>query len=724
MAAGGQGLGQARAVAGETPADAATPAGVGGQCIYLAVALDVPLPGLFDYSHDVPVTPGTRVLVSFGSRRMVGMVWARREAPAIDADRVKPIEAVLDDLPPMPDDWMRLADFAAGYYHRPLGEVLLPILPASLRKPSAYLGPRAAGGPVRRADRRPGRAAHGGLAHPGSAVAVEGDAAVDAVPVVPELTDEQSAAWQALRTMTAADAAPGVALLHGVTGSGKTELYLRLAADVLATGRQVLLLVPEINLTPQLEQIVHGRLGQAAVMHSKLSEGERLRAWLRAARGQAAILLGTRLALFVPLPRLGLIIVDEEHDTSYKQQEGLRYSARDLAVWRGHDLGVPVVLGSATPALETWRRARRGDYRHVILSQRALAQPLPEVRLIDTRRAQLEQGFTPQLLDGLAACLERGEQSLVFLNRRGYAPVLRCASCGWVSQCPRCTAYTVLHRHPGGRHTLQCHHCGDCTAPPRACPDCGDQDIRPMGRGTQRIEEFLGERFPGARILRIDADATRRKGSAEALFSKVHAGEADILVGTQMVSKGHDYARLGLVGVLDADTMLFAQDFRAPERLFAQLMQVAGRAGRRVGGAQVLVQTDYPEQPVYQALRAHDYARFAEAALAEREELGLPPFSHQALLTAQARHLREALAFLAEARSLAQALPEGAALRIYDAVPLRVVRVANIERAQLLVEADGRGALHRLLRPWLAEVHALAQGRPVRWGIEIDPQEI
>uniref|UniRef100_UPI00334235C2 primosomal protein N' n=1 Tax=Castellaniella defragrans TaxID=75697 RepID=UPI00334235C2 len=725
MAGDEKGLGRGIEATDEAAVKSPIEVSGGDGCIYLAVALDVPLPGLFDYTHGAPVAPGTRVLVSFGRRRMVGMVWAVREAPAIEAGRVKAIEAVLDDLPPMPADWMRLAEFAANYYHRPLGEVLLPILPASLRKPSAYLGPRAAGGPVRRADRRPGLA----RARGGDAVAESGAVVPQAVEdsndfPAPELNAEQSAALRDLRALATSGAATGVALLHGVTGSGKTELYLRLAADALAAGRQVLLLVPEINLTPQLEQIVRGRLGQVAVMHSKLADGERLRAWLRAARGEAAILLGTRLALFAPLPRLGLIIVDEEHDTSYKQQEGLRYSARDLAVWRGHDLGVPVVLGSATPALETWRRARRGDYRHVILSRRALAQPLPEVRLIDTRRAQLEQGFTPQLLDGLAACLDRGEQSLVFLNRRGYAPVLRCASCGWVSQCPRCTAYTVLHRHAGGRHTLQCHHCGDCVAPPRACPDCGDQDIRPMGRGTQRIEEFLGERFPEARILRIDADATRRKGSAEILFSKVHAGEADILVGTQMVSKGHDYARLGLVGVLDADTMLFAQDFRAPERLFAQLMQVAGRAGRRAGGAEVLVQTDYPDQAVYQALRAHDYARFAEAALAEREELGLPPFSHQALLTAQTRHLRDALAFLGEARALAQAMPEGAGVRVYDAVPLRVLRVANVERAQLLIEADGRGALHRLLRPWLAEVHGLAQGRSVRWGIEIDPQEI
>lgn len=703
-----------------------------GETVYLAVALDVPLPGLFDYSHDRPVAPGVRVRVTFGRRAMVGMVWAVREAPGVSADRVRPIDAVLDDLPPMPADWLRLAEFAAHYYHRPLGEVLLPVLPPSLRKPAAYTGARSAGGPVCRADRRPGGArarkrkdaAQAGPVDPaagaaGAARLVPDPARDDEGPV---LTDAQVRALAGLRDLLAAGT--GVVLLHGVTGSGKTELYLRLARDVLAAGRQVLLLVPEINLTPQLEQSVRARLGdRLAVIHSRLSEGDRLRAWLRASRGQADILLGTRLALFTPLPRPGLIVVDEEHDASYKQQDGLRYSARDLAVWRGHDLGIPVVLGSATPSLETWRHAQEGDYRLLSLPERAQAQPLPEIRLVDTRRARLEQGFTPQLLDALESRLTQGGQSLVFINRRGYAPVLRCASCAWVSQCRRCTAHMVLHRL-GGRHVLQCHHCGDAMPVPRACPDCGDPDIQPMGRGTQRVEEFLAERFPGARVLRIDADATRLKGSAEALFARAHAGEADILVGTQMVSKGHDFARLGLVGVLNADAMLFSQDFRAPERLFAQLMQVAGRAGRRQGGAQVIVQTDYPEQTVYQALLRHDYARFAAHALEERRELGLPPFSSQALLTAQAVRVRDALDFLEAARARAGALPEAAGVRIHDPVPLRIVRVARVERAQLLFESDGRGALHRLLRALLPGLDELARGAVQHWGIEIDPQEI
>ncbi len=740
----GQGSGQtgdAGAAVPATVADAVPLSGAsaGTGTVYLAVALDVPLPSLFDYSHDRPVAPGVRVRVIFGRRAMVGMVWAVREAPGVAADRVRPIEAVLDDLPPMPADWLRLAEFAAHYYHRPLGEVLLPVLPPSLRRPAAYTGARSAGGPVCRADRRPG-ASRAARKRKGAAQAVPADAAdaaetaagADAAarqaadPVRddagPALTEAQTRALAGLRELLAAGA--GVALLHGVTGSGKTELYLRLAQQVIAAGRQALLLVPEINLTPQLEQSVRARLGdRLAVIHSRLSEGDRLRAWLRASRGQADILLGTRLALFTPLPHLGLIVVDEEHDASYKQQDGLRYSARDLAVWRGHDLGVPVVLGSATPSLETWRHAQEGDYRLLSLPERAQAQPLPEIRLVDTRRARLEQGFTPQLLDALEDRLARGGQSLVFINRRGYAPVLRCPSCAWVSQCRRCTAHMVLHRL-GGRHVLQCHHCGDAMPVPRACPDCGDPDIQPMGRGTQRVEEFLAQRFPGARVLRIDADATRLKGSAEALFARAHAGEADILVGTQMVSKGHDFARLGLVGVLNADAMLFSQDFRAPERLFAQLMQVAGRAGRREGGAQVIVQTDYPEQTVYQALLRHDYARFAAHALEERRDLGLPPFSSQALLTAQAVRVRDALDFLAAARARARLLPEAAGVRIHDPVPLRIVRVARVERAQLLFESDGRGALHRLLRALLPGLDELARGAVQHWGIEIDPQEI
>lgn len=704
---------------------AATEAGdeTGSAVVYLAVALDVPLAGLFDYRHDEPVARGVRVRVRFGRRILIGVVWDVRQEPAIDPARVRAIEAVLDDLPPMSADWLRLAEFAARYYHRPLGEVLLPVLPPPLRTPAAYTGSRAAGGPVRRADRRAGSALSG--ASSAASSVTRGTPASAAV--APELTAEQQQALAGLDMLLAAGT--GVALLHGVTGSGKTELYLRLAQQVLDAGRQVLLLVPEINLTPQLERVVRARLtpaagrGGLAVMHSRLPGGARLRAWLSAARGEADILLGTRMAIFTPLPRLGLIVVDEEHDASYKQQEGLRYSARDLAVWRAHDLEIPVVLGSATPSLETWHRMRQGAYRYLSLPHRVQGS-MPEIRLVDTRHAPLEQGFSAALLQALESILTAGRQSLVFINRRGYAPVLRCPSCGWVSQCGRCTAHTVLHRRAGARALLQCHHCGAAQVVPRACPQCGDVDLRPVGRGTQRVEEFLAQRFPQARVLRIDADATRRKGSAQALFAQVHAGEADMLVGTQMVSKGHDFARLALVGVVDADAALFAQDFRAPERLFAQLMQVAGRAGRRSERAEVIVQTDYPQQAVYQALVRHGYVHFAEQTLAERRSLGLPPYAAQALFTAQAAQLQTVLEFLQAVRDRARSLPEAAAVRLYDVVPLRIVRVARVERAQLLVESDRRSALHALLRALLPHVDVLAASRTLRWALEIDPVEI
>jgi len=694
---------------------------------WLRVALDVPLPGLFDYRCDETVEPGLRVIVPFGRRKLVGVVVEQVDAPAIDPAQVKPVEQVLRDLPPFAPEWMRLARFAAEYYQRPLGEVMLPVLPPPLRKPSAYQGKRSGAGPVARRDasqaRREGKTAAA------DAAATDAQSAASQPPV---LHDEQQAAVDAIAALTAFKPV----LLHGVTGSGKTEVYLHAAQRVLAAGRQVLLMVPEINLTPQLEAALRARFEPVigakglAVLHSGLADGERIESWSRVQRGQARLLLGTRMSIFAPLPELGLIVVDEEHDSSYKQQEGLRYSARDLAVWRAHDLDIPVVLGSATPSLESWQHAERGRYLRLTLQNRARTSSLPAVRLVDTRRLQMKEGLSPHLTDAIGERLARGEQSLVFLNRRGYAPVLHCGSCGWVSHCPRCSTFTVLHRAEGQRggsaYRLHCHHCGYQAMVPRACPECGDQDLLPMGRGTQRVEEHLAGLFPQARIARIDADSTRRKGSAQALFAAVHAGEVDILVGTQMVSKGHDFTRLGLVGVLNADAMLFAHDFRAPERLFAQLMQVAGRAGRHTANGEVIIQTGYPEQPVYQALKRHDYAGFARHTLEEREATGLPPFAYQALLTAEARELRQALAFLQRARDVADqaGLPALDSVTRYDPVPLRVVRVAHVERAQLLVESTHRPALQGFLTAWSAWLPQLAHELRVRWQLEVDPLEI
>ncbi len=698
----------------DSPPDAQVKSDSSAVC-WVRVALDVPLPGPFDYRSDAPIAVGLRVIVPFGRRKMIGVVVDNPAEPSFEPKQIRPIEAVLDDLPPFDEAWLRMARFAADYYQRPLGEVMLPTLPPPLRKPTSYQGKRSGEGPVARMDARKRKT-------------VRAPATPDQPPA---LNEAQEAAVQAIGAL---DGFKPV-LLHGVTGSGKTEVYLRAAEKVLAAGRQVLLLVPEINLTPQLEAALRARLESLvgpeglAVMHSGLSDGERLQAWTRAHRGQARMLLGTRMSIFAPLTQLGLIVVDEEHDASYKQQDGLRYSARDLAVWRAHDLNIPVVLGSATPSLETWQHAERGRYLRLTLPGRARSSELPKIRLVDTRRLQMKQGLSPQLVEAIGQRLERKEQVLIFLNRRGYSPVLHCQSCAWVSNCPRCTAFTVLHRTDGRGHRLQCHHCGYQAPVPRACPECGDQDLAPMGRGTQRVEEHLAELFPEARILRIDADSTRKKGSAEALFASVHAGEVDILVGTQMVAKGHDFARLGLVGVLNADSMLFAHDFRAPERLFAQLMQVAGRAGRHQGNGEVLIQTGYPEQPVYQALLRHDYAGFARHALHERESTGLPPFVYQALLTAEARELKVAQAFLEQAR----VLPEGEwaadfpgmdAIMLYDPVPLRVVRVANIERAQLLAESSSRPALQAFLASWSHHLPYLANEARVRWQLEVDPLEI
>lgn len=697
------------------------------ESVWVRVALDVPLAGPFDYRCTPSVKRGSRVIVPFGRRRMIGVVSSLPEVPAVAPEQVRDVERVLDDLPPFSPEWIRLCEFAAAYYQRPLGEVMLPALPGPLRKATAYAADEKRPGPVARADARRASKVKSINTEP---CARSGSVAITSVP------QPNAAQAQAIEAITTRQ---GFAtfLLHGVTGSGKTEVYLRVIETVLRKGRQALLMVPEINLTPQLLHVLVSRLeaiaGDAgvAVLHSALAEGERLRAWLRAVRGEARIILGTRLSILTPLPDLGLIVVDEEHDASYKQQEGLRYSARDLAVWRASDLGIPIVLGSATPSLETWHHAKRGRYTLLQLPQRAVSAAPPDVRLIDTRRLQLKQGLAPELIEAIQLRLDQKQQSLIFLNRRGYAPVLHCSACGWVSQCDRCSAYRVLHRAARGAH-LRCHHCGAGERVTRSCPDCGNHDLAPMGRGTQRVEEHLAELFPNARIARIDADSTRLKGSAERLFAQVHAGEIDILVGTQMVAKGHDFRNLGLVGVLNADAMLFSHDFRAPERLFAQLMQVAGRAGRHAAGSQVMIQTGYPEQPVYQALLRHDYVGFAAYGLRERESAGLPPFSFQALLTAEAGELALTLAFLQQASEVATTPLEGAAeglaaslaITLYDPVPLRVVRVKNIDRAQLLIESPGRPALQTFLRAWLTQLATLPSARRVRWQLEVDPLEI
>ena len=659
------------------------------------VALDVPLHRCFDYlAPDASADDiGCRVRVPFGRRSVIGVIVELPDDSAYAPAQLKQVEAILPE-PRLPADWFRLTEFCAAYYQAPLGEVMLSTLPAGLRRVD----------PPKAREPKPAKE-------------------VPLPTLAPELTAEQQAALATVR-----EHADGFSpfLLFGVTGSGKTEVYLSLIADALAKGGQVLVLVPEINLTPQLEARVAGRFPAAGLvsLHSELTEAARLRNWQAAFSGQARIVLGTRLSVFAPLPDLALIIVDEEHDPSFKQQDGMRYSARDVAVFRAHERKVPIVLGSATPSLETWANATakemRGRYKLLTLKERAIEQArLPSVERIDLRKEKTEEGLSGILLEAIEKRLARGEQSLVFLNRRGYAPVLACTACGWISNCKRCAANLVLHM---ADRRLRCHHCGYESGVPRTCPTCGNQDIHPFGRGTQRLEEFLAERFPKARILRADRDVAKSRKQWEVLVEKIHAGEADILVGTQMLAKGHDFPKLTLVGVVGADAALFAADCRAPERLFAQLMQVAGRAGRAQLPGQVLIQTQYPDHPLYAAIVKHDYPAFASTQLAERKVAGFPPYSHQAMLRAEAPKMADAIAFLATAR----AWPEIAAhpaVALYDPVPMRMARLANLERGQLLVECASRPALQAFLTAWQPVLDGIRSPSRLRWHLEVDPLE-
>lgn len=654
------------------------------------VAVDVPLEGAFDFRvpEGLEAAVGAFVVVPFGRARKVGMVVERCEESDVPVHKLKAIERAVDDMPPMEAKDMRLMAFCAAYYQRGLGEVIAASLPPRLRQ-------------VSRRDI--------------SAGAAPAAAGVPESP--PNLTEGQRAA---LESCLAGMARFHPVLLHGVTGSGKTEVYLRLLERVLAAGRQALYLVPEIGLTPQLEERVRGRFAGVPVAHahSHLGQGERAAAWLAARTGAARIVLGTRLAALMPFADLGLIVVDEEHDPSYKQQEGLRYSARDVAVRRAQELGIPVVLGSATPSLESFANVREGRYTLARLVTRASGASMPAVRTIDTRADRPKEGLTSALMRALRDCVARGEQALVFVNRRGFSPVLFCRACTWHSSCRRCSANLVLHRKAG---ELRCHHCGHRERVPHACPSCGAADLAPVGQGTQRVEEGLREALPGARIERVDRDAAARKGALAAALERFRAGEIDILVGTQMLAKGHDYPRLTRVGVLDSDSALFSADFRSAERLFALLVQVAGRAGRAETPGEVLIQTDFPSHPLYAAVARHDYEGFAESALEERRLAGFPPFAYLALLRAEAKQPGEALRFLRQAAKLAHDL--AADVEVFDPVAAPLERKAGFERAQLLVRARSRAPLQAFLRQWRSRLDEGA-ARSVRWSLDVDPQEV
>ena len=724
----------------------------------LKVALDVPLDRLFDYlDGGFSVKVGQRVVVPFGRRNVVGVVIEKSDSSEFALEKLKTIIQVFDDELPIDPSTFSLLKFCADYYQYPFGQALLASLPTRLRqtepavsrKQYLYsLTPEGMGAdpdliPARQSVQRKVFAALQQSTLSESALkeisaswrqAIEAfrvqgwvhaeqvlagfKSAMEAAPP-PPLNDEQQVAVNAV-TEAANTFKPF--LLHGITGSGKTEVYMQILQQALADNNgQALVLVPEINLTPQLEARFRNRLPHLPLvsLHSNLGESERLQNWRLAQSGQARIIIGTRLAVFTPIPNLKIVMVDEEHDGSYKQQDSMRYHARDVAMVRAQRSKVPIVMGSATPALETWHNAQSGKYTLLSLHSRAVAQSaLPNIRCIDTTKQESNNGLTQVLVHAMRERLAKGEQSLLFINRRGYSPVLLCSACHWIAPCMRCSSRLVVHLKQG---RLRCHHCGHEQKIVRQCPSCGNADLHPTGHGTQRLEETLKALFPTARIQRVDRDSTSRKEALNDILTAVHDNEIDILIGTQMLAKGHDFPNLTLVGVIDTDSALFSPDFRAAERLFAQLMQVSGRAGRAEKPGEVLIQTAFPSHHLFNALRTQDYPAYAQTLLQEREMAQFPPYCYLALIKAESTQYREVEQFLNFAFELARQLSDQ--VLTYDPMRAQMEKLKGMERGHILMQATQRGALQKLLAALTPQLRASKLAAKVRWNIDVDPME-
>ena len=720
--------------------------------IYHRIAVNVPLSdGLLTYSHSDPLPQGTRVLVPFRNKTVVGIVWETDIAPDMDAARILGVQTTFLDEPLLPENWRDLLSFTSRYYHYPTGQAVFAALPQGLKETRAVEMPqpplfyalneagRAQTPPPTRFNKKV--ALWDALLSGGMTMAALKQVNAQAAKLIEdwaeqgwiETTEAEKPILRPSEFQLNADqqkASDEIQtafgkfqpfLLYGITGSGKTEVYFDAMAKVLAQGRQVLFLLPEINLTPQLLKRVENRFADVptAVLHSQMAAGKRTQDYLRAMLGQAKLVIGTRLAVFTPMDDVGLIVVDEEHDGSFKQDNELRYHARDLAVWRAKQSGCPVVLGSATPSLESWHKAQSGAYRLLQLTERAhAAAQLPQVDILNVGRLKLDNGFSPQALQLLKQNFEAGGMSLVYLNRRGFAPALFCGDCGHTFGCPNCSAKMVLHQRA---RQLRCHHCDHREPIPFKCPDCGNQDLTAVGHGTQRVEETLRAFLPKAAVVRVDRDSTAHKNDWADLYRRIADNEIDILVGTQMLAKGHDFARLNLVIVLNADGSLYSADFRAPERLFAELMQVSGRAGRADKPGKVLIQTQLPEHPVFAAVKAQDYAVFAENELNERQMFSMPPFGFQTAVRADAPRVADAMEFLNAAKeTLAPLLPESVSQ--FGAAPMLMVRLAERERAQIFLESTSRQDLHRAVSLWVQVLQQNRDGK-IRWSVDVDAQE-
>lgn len=720
--------------------------------IYHRIAVNVPLSdGLLTYSHSEPLPPGTRVLVPFRNKTVVGIVCETDIAPDMDTARILSVQTAFVEEKPLPQSWRDLLAFTSRYYHYPTGQAVFAALPQGLKETRAVEMPQP---PLFYALNEAGRAQTPPPARFNKKAALwdallSGEMTMAALKQVNAQAAKLIEDWAEQGWIETTEAAKPVLrssefqlnsdqqkasdeiqmafgkfqpfLLYGITGSGKTEVYFDAMAKVLAQGRQVLFLLPEINLTPQLLKRVENRFADVptAVLHSQMAAGRRTQDYLRAMLGQAKLVIGTRLAVFTPLPDIGLIVVDEEHDGSFKQDNELRYHARDLAVWRAKQSGCPIILGSATPSLESWHKAQSGAYRLLQLTERAHASAqLPQVDILNVGRLKLDNGFSPQALQLLKQNFEAGGMSLVYLNRRGFAPALFCGDCGHTFGCPNCSAKMVLHQRA---RQLRCHHCDHREPIPSKCPDCGNQDLTAVGHGTQRVEETLRTFLPKAAVVRVDRDSTAHKNDWADLYRRIADNEIDILIGTQMLAKGHDFARLNFVIVLNADGSLYSADFRAPERLFAELMQVSGRAGRADKPGKVLIQTQLPEHPVFAAVKAQDYAVFAENELKERQMFAMPPFGFQTAVRADAPRVADAMEFLNAAKeTLAPLLPESVSQ--FGAAPMLMVRLAERERAQIFLESTSRQDLHRAVSLWVQVLQQNRDGK-IRWSVDVDVQE-
>ena len=726
---------------------------------YHRIAVNVPLSdGLLTYSYSEPLPPGTRVLVPFRNKTVVGVVWETDIAPDMDTARILSVQTAFVEEKPLPQSWRDLLAFTSRYYHYPTGQAVFVALPQGLKETRAVEMPQP---PLFYALNEAGRAQTplparfnkkaalwDALLSGGMTMAALKQMNAQAAKLIEDWVKQgwietTEAAKSVLRSCNgqvsysefvlnadqqkASDEIQTAFgkfqpfLLYGITGSGKTEVYFDAMAKVLAQGRQVLFLLPEINLTPQLLKRVENRFADVptAVLHSQMAAGKRTQDYLRAMLGQAKLVIGTRLAVFTPMDDVGLIVVDEEHDGSFKQDNELRYHARDLAVWRAKQSGCPIILVSATPSLESWHKAQSGAYRLLQLTERAhTAAQLSQVDILNVGRLKLDNGFSPQALQLLKQNFEAGGMSLVYLNRRGFAPALFCGDCGHTFGCPNCSAKMVLHQRA---RQLRCHHCDHREPIPFKCPDCGNQDLTAVGHGTQRVEETLRAFLPKAAVVRVDRDSTAHKNDWADLYRRIADNEIDILVGTQMLAKGHDFARLNLVIVLNADGSLYSADFRAPERLFAELMQVSGRAGRADKPGKVLIQTQLPEHPVFAAVKAQDYAVFAENELNERQMFAMPPFGFQTAVRADAPRVADAMEFLNAAKeTIAPLLPESVSQ--FGAAPMLMVRLAERERAQVFLESTSRQDLHRAVSLWVQVLQQNRDGK-IRWSVDVDVQE-